>query len=82
MPDDRTGFPAGKLHAAIPDDPETRKRIDALHRELASDRPAAANINEHVTELQKHPSLRDAVTAWFDDPQTQAFINGLAATGL
>jgi methylthioribose-1-phosphate isomerase len=82
MPDDRTGFPAEKLHAAIPDDPETRKHIDALHRELASDRPTAANINQHVTELKKHATLRDVVTAWFENPRTQAFIDELTATGL
>lgn len=82
MPDDRTDFPADKLHAAIPDDPETRKRIDALDRELGSDRPTAASINQHVTELRKHASLRDLVTAWFENPRTQAFIEELTATGL
>ena len=82
MPDERTDFPADKLHAAIPGDSETRARIDALKHELASDRPMAANIQAHVTELRKHASLRDLVTAWFENPRTQAFIAELTATGL
>jgi hypothetical protein len=82
MPDNRPDFPADKLHAAIPDDPETRARIDALKRELAADRPTASNIQAHVTELRKHASLRDLVTAWFENPRTQAFIEELTAAGL
>ena len=82
MPDNNPDFPADKLHAAIPDDPDARARIDALKRELASDRPTAANIRTHVTELRKHASLRDLVTAWFENPRTQAFIDELTATGL
>ena len=82
MPDERTDFPADKLHAAIPDDSDAQARVDALKRELASDRPAAATIEAHVAELRKHASLRDLVTAWFEDPRTQAFIEELTATGL
>jgi hypothetical protein len=82
MPDESTDFPADKLHAAIPNDPEARARVEALKRELASDRPTAANIQTHVTELRKHASLRDLVTAWFESPRTQAFIAELTATGL
>jgi methylthioribose-1-phosphate isomerase len=82
MPDERIDFPADKLNAAIPDDPEARARIEALKRELASDRPTAANIHTHVTELRKHASLRDLVTAWFENPRTQAFIEELTAAGL
>jgi hypothetical protein len=82
MPDNRTDFPDDKLNAAIADDPEARARIEALKRELASDRPTAANIHAHVTELRKHASLRDLVTAWFENPRTQAFIEELTATGL
>ncbi len=82
MPDERYDFPADKLNAAIPDDSEARARIEALKRELASDRPTAANIQAHVTELRKHASLRDLVTAWFENPRTQAFIEELTAAGL
>jgi len=82
MPNERPDFPADKLNAAIPDDPQAQARIEALKRELASDRPTAANIHAHVTELRKHASLRDLVTAWFESPRTQAFIDELTATGL
>ncbi|HEY1727656.1 MAG TPA: hypothetical protein VGG22_04705 [Candidatus Baltobacteraceae bacterium] len=82
MPDERTDFPADKLNAVTPNDPEARARIEALKRELAADRPTAANIQSHVTELRKHASLRDLVTAWFESPRTQAFIEELTAAGL
>jgi len=82
MPYERPDFPADELYAATPNDSDARARIDALKRELASDRPTAANIHTHVSELRKHASLRDVVTAWFESPRTQAFIEELSATGL
>lgn len=82
MSAERPDFPAEKLRAALPDDPDVFKRIDELHRELRSERPASATIREHVAQLRKHAPLRALLAAWFDDPRTQAFIDELTAAGL
>lgn len=78
----RPEFPADQLRAALPDDPEIFQRIAELHGELQAERPASSKIRGHVEALRKHPSLRALVTAWFDDPRTQAFIDELTAAGL
>ena len=82
MPDNTPEFPADKLRAADPQNAAARERIDALHRELSSEKPAPGAIKEHVAELRKHPPLSALVAAWFDDPRTQAFIDELTAAGL
>jgi hypothetical protein len=75
-------FPVEKLRAAADRDDEARNRIDALHRELQSDRPSSTAIGEHVKELRKHAGLVTLVENWFDDPRTQSFINELILAGL
>ena len=82
MPEERPEFPADKLRAAVPHDAQARERIDALHRELGSQRPAAATIKDHVEELRKHAPLTALIANWFEDPRTQAFIDELTAAGL
>jgi hypothetical protein len=82
VPKERPEFPADELHAAVPGDAEARRRIDALHRELGSQRPSPELIAEHVGELRKQPLLTALISNWFDDPRTQAFIDELTHTGL
>ena len=82
MPKEHPDFPAEDLRAALPDDPDVYKRISELHDELHAHHPKSAAIQEHVSALRQHPSLRDIITAWFDDPRTQAFIAELTAAGL
>ena len=79
---ERPQFPADALRAASPDDPEIFKRIADLDSEIKSKQPRSAKIREHSTELRKRASLRDILTAWFDDPRTQEFIDELTAAGL
>lgn len=82
MPRDHPNLPVDKLHAAVSDDSEARKRIDALHRELASEKPEATAIKEHVEELRKHAPIAAIIANWFEDPRTQLFINELVQAGL
>jgi len=82
MPEQRPDFPADRLRAALPDDPEVFERIAALQQELHSEKPATATIHAHVAELRKHASLRTLLATWFEDPRTQAFIDELTAAGL
>ncbi|MBV8602251.1 MAG: hypothetical protein JO359_11870 [Candidatus Eremiobacteraeota bacterium] len=82
MPDDRPDFPLENLRAAVPGNPGAQAEIDALHRELAAERPASAKIKAHVESLQKHAPLSTLVANWFEDPRTQTFIQELTAAGL
>jgi hypothetical protein len=82
MPEDRPELPVDELRAAVAHNAAARERIDALHRELSSETPAPGAIKEHVAALRKHAPLSALITAWFEDPRTQAFIDELTATGL
>ena len=82
MPEDRPELPVEKLRAAASENAGAQARIDALHRELSSERPASGAIKDHVTELRKHAPLTALITAWFENPRTQAFIDELTAAGL
>lgn len=75
-------FPIEKLRAAASSDDEAQNQIDALQRELQSDRPSSAAISEHVSALQKHAGLVTLIENWIDDPRTQSFINELVSAGL
>lgn len=82
MSEERPEFPIDDLRAAVSGDPAARDRIDALDRELNAREPSRTSIDSHVGELRKHPSLGALITAWFEDPRTQAFIDELTGTGL
>ena len=82
MADREPKFPADELKAAAGQDRDTLSRIDALHRELTSEKPASESLNAHVEELRKHPSLMTLIENWFLDPRTQEFIEELSGTGL
>ncbi|MBV8150365.1 MAG: hypothetical protein JOY59_02315, partial [Candidatus Eremiobacteraeota bacterium] len=53
-----------------------------LHQELGAERPEASRITAHVDSLKRHAPLSALITAWFEHPQTQAFIQELTAAGL
>ena len=82
MAEQRPDFPADDLRKAVPHDAEAHKRIDALDRELNSERPDRSTVTSHVGELRKHASLATIIANWFEDPKTQAFIDELSAGGL
>ena len=82
MESDRPSFPLEKLRDALPEDHEGHAEIDALHQELGAERPEASRITAHVDSLKRHAPLSALITAWFEHPQTQAFIQELTAAGL
>lgn len=78
----RISLPAEDLHGALPQEHAAHGTIDALDAELASDRPNAAAIQEHVGALRGFPELRDRVVAWYEDPRVQRFVSDLGQIGI
>lgn len=70
------------LHDALPQDHAAHATIDALNAELASDRPNAAAIEQHVGTLRGFPEVGDRVVTWWENPLVQRFVSDLGQIGL
>jgi hypothetical protein len=79
MPDSHPPFPADELRAAAPG---AQSDIDALHAELAADKPDPQRIQAHVVKLQGWDDLVGTLERWWMDPKTQLFVEELNATGI
>ncbi|TAM72663.1 hypothetical protein EPN44_15330 [bacterium] len=75
-------FPLGDLHDALDEDADGHAEIDALHGELAKERPSSEAIVAKVERLRSLPQLRSLIANWWDDPRTQLFLQELNAAGL
>ena len=78
----RVGLPSDDLHDALPQDHAAHDTIDALGAELASDRPNAAAIEQHVGTLRGFPEVRDRIMTWWEDPVVQRFVADLGQIGI
>jgi len=81
MSDSLPNLPLHELHGAAESD-AARSDIDALHAELAKERPSAEAIASHVERLRTQPRLVALIANWFDDPRTQTFLADLSSAGL
>lgn len=75
-------LPLGELHDALEEGDGGHAEIDALHGELAKERPSAEVIAATVESLRSLPQLASIIANWWDDPRTQLFLQELNAAGL
>ena len=75
-------LPLGELHGALDEDADGHAEIDALHGELAKERPSSEAIAAQVERLRSLPPLASLIANWWDDPRTQLFLQELNAAGL
>lgn len=74
--------PYEELRAAVGDQPEAAKSVDALRTELQSDQPDPAVVRQHASLLRQIPVVEARIANWWDDPDTQRWVKAITDAGL
>lgn len=82
MASERPDLPLDSLRNAAGEDADSHAALADFHSELTSDKPDPSRLEAHAGRLRTIPSIVGPFERWWLNPQVQAFLAELNATGI